>query len=78
MTCREVVEALVDYYAEEGAPELARAIEEHLAECPPCLAVTRTYGATIRLTRAAFEQVAGPEVEEALTRRVMERIRKGA
>jgi len=57
MTCRELIEFLADYLSGELPAEERRLFEEHLAECPDCVAYLETYGATIRLGKDAFSSV---------------------
>jgi anti-sigma factor RsiW len=51
ITCRELVELLIDYITDELPPERRQALEQHLQRCPPCLAYLETYRLTIKLTR---------------------------
>jgi hypothetical protein len=51
MTCRELVEHLLDFVAEELTPEQRNLICEHLCQCPPCGVLVQTYQITIRLSR---------------------------
>ncbi|HZT81090.1 MAG TPA: zf-HC2 domain-containing protein [Gemmataceae bacterium] len=51
MTCRELVDLLIDFVADELPPERRAVVEEHLKRCPPCLAYLETYQLTIRITR---------------------------
>jgi anti-sigma factor RsiW len=74
MTCRELVEFLMDYL--DGLlsePERLR-FEEHLGECPDCVAYLATYQEAIRLGKEAC--TAGndsipPDVPEDLVRAVL-------
>ena len=51
MTCRELVEHLLEFVAEELSPEHRERIREHLCRCPPCEVLVETYQITIRLSR---------------------------
>jgi anti-sigma factor RsiW len=51
MTCRQVVELLIDFVSGELPPEHYALVEKHLNKCPPCVTYVRTYELTIRLTR---------------------------
>jgi anti-sigma factor RsiW len=51
MTCRDLVELLIDYLDGDLPEERRRRIELHLQMCPPCLVYLETYQATIRLTK---------------------------
>jgi anti-sigma factor RsiW len=57
MTCRELIAFLADYLAGQLPAEERRVFEEHLAECPDCVAYLETYEATIRLGKDAFSSV---------------------
>lgn len=46
MTCREQVDLLVDYFDGTLDPRVAKALETHLADCPPCLNFLKTYKTT--------------------------------
>jgi anti-sigma factor RsiW len=51
MTCRQLVEQLLDFVSEDISPELRACICEHLCSCPPCEVLVETYKITIRLSR---------------------------
>lgn len=54
LTCRHVIEFLMEYLnGETPADERAR-FEEHLAVCPPCVAYLQTYQDSIRMGRLAL------------------------
>jgi anti-sigma factor RsiW len=74
MTCREFVEFLMQYVSGELSPAERTVFEEHMAECPECVAYLRTYEQTIRLEKAAFADPARPvpdEVPEDLVRAIL-------
>jgi anti-sigma factor RsiW len=55
LTCREVADFVADYRANE-LPARARSLfEEHLAECPDCVAYLRSYEGTVRLAKDAYD-----------------------
>jgi anti-sigma factor RsiW len=51
ITCRDLVDLLVDFVSGELDPERQAHIREHLQKCPPCVVYLETYQVTIRLTR---------------------------
>lgn len=53
MTCRELIDFLMDYQSGGLAPPVKSAFDEHLALCPPCVAYLRTYEETVKLGRGA-------------------------
>ena len=74
MTCRELVEFLMDYL--DGVlPEPERScFEEHLGECPDCVAYLASYQEAIRLGKDACEagdDAIPAEVPEDLVRAVL-------
>ena len=74
MSCREAIEFLMDYLdGTLAAAERAR-FEEHLAECPDCVAYLATYQATIRLGKAAFrdhDDAGAPRIPDALVHAIL-------
>lgn len=43
VTCRECTQLLDDFLDSNLDPETTRRLEEHLAECPPCVHFLNTY-----------------------------------
>lgn len=72
-TCREVIDFLMDYLEGDLAPERRRAFDEHLAECPSCLAYLATYRATVALARGSAG--VAPPLDEAVALRLVRAIR---
>ena len=74
MTCRDFTEFLGEYLA-GSLPAAQRArFEEHLAECPDCVAYLQTYQDAIRLGKAACTHAADPvppEVPDDLVRAIL-------
>jgi anti-sigma factor RsiW len=51
ITCRQLVELLIDYVSGELQPDHRALVDKHLGKCPPCVAYVETYQMTIRITR---------------------------
>ena len=66
MTCREVIEFLLDYSAGELPPETLVLFHEHGGKCPPCLAYLESYEQTVKLCRGACQQAAAEVPEELI------------
>ncbi len=81
MTCREFIDFLMDYLTGELPAEQRACFEEHLGECPDCVAYLRSYEATIRIGKAVCagptEPVPG-DVPEELVRAILAARRRGA
>ncbi len=72
LTCRELADFVGDYLTGELAPEVRAVFDEHLAECPDCVAYLRTYEDTIRLARsAAASDPVPPSVPDRLVRAIL-------
>ena len=53
MNCKTFIALLTEYLEMTVSPEELAALEEHLAECPPCQAYLRTYRRTRDVVAAA-------------------------
>jgi anti-sigma factor RsiW len=66
MTCRELVEHLIDFLEGEMPEDRRQHIQQHLDLCGPCLAYLETYKVTIRLTRRLPDVPPPPELLQRL------------
>jgi anti-sigma factor RsiW len=66
MNCRQLMQLLCDYIADELPPELRQHIHQHLQKCPPCVAYVDSYRATIQLTRKLPCKPPPPELMQRL------------
>lgn len=74
MTCQELVDFLMAYLDRELATDVCGVFEDHLRECPSCLAYLESYQQTMRLGRAVcVDPDADPpdEVPEELVRAIL-------
>jgi len=65
-SCREIVDLLMDYLEATLPPEEARALERHLADCPPCVAFVNTYKGTVQVARRLTPEEIPPQLTERL------------
>lgn len=65
-SCREIVDLLMDYLEATLPPEEARALERHLAGCPPCVAFVNTYQGTVQVARRLTPEEIPPELTDRL------------
>ena len=61
ISCREVIDFLVDYLDGKLSPADLRRFERHLAVCESCVAYLQTYQQTVRLARDLDEETDLPE-----------------
>jgi predicted anti-sigma-YlaC factor YlaD len=68
ITCKDCVDLLTDYFEEQMSPEAKQKLDQHLADCPPCINFFKTYRACTELAkRLRDQQVQIPlEVENRL------------
>jgi anti-sigma factor RsiW len=57
VTCRELAEFLMDYLDGALPAGERHRFEEHLGECPDCVAHLHSYRATVRLGRSLCDEV---------------------
>jgi anti-sigma factor RsiW len=65
VTCEALITFLFEYLSSELTPERERAVEEHLAECPSCVAYLKSYKRAMALGRAALGEPAERPAELA-------------
>jgi hypothetical protein len=65
--CKDCVDLLGDYVEGSLPADRAKALEEHLSLCPPCITFVRTYKATRRLCRHALEKEMPEELVDSLS-----------
>lgn len=71
ITCRELIEFLLEYRSGELSPQQRAVFDEHLAVCPPCVAYLNTYEKTVEMTKAAYVSPDGCEVPEELIQAII-------
>jgi anti-sigma factor RsiW len=65
--CKDCVDLLGEYIEGTLSPERAKALEEHLSFCPPCITFVRTYRATRKLCRSALAREMPQELMGSLS-----------
>ena len=71
MTCRDVIEFLMDYLDGALPPQERALFEEHFDVCPQCIDYLNTYRETIKLGKASFDDPACRDVPEELVRAIL-------
>jgi anti-sigma factor RsiW len=75
LTCHDVADFLADYVAGELHVDVRARFDQHLAECPACVAYVESYSATIRLARDAFERT-DEAIPDPLVRAILDATRR--
>jgi anti-sigma factor RsiW len=72
-TCREVIESLIEYLADDLPCDKRRVFEAHMADCPECVIYLNTYQEVVKLTRACccVEPEDSVEVPEDLVQAIL-------
>jgi anti-sigma factor RsiW len=74
ITCRELIEFLMEYLDGEMTPERRHEVDRHLAVCPSCVEYVKGYQEAVRLGKEVMRAEDGPcpvDVPEGLVRAVM-------
>ena len=75
MTCQEIANFLFDYFNGELTESERIVFEEHLGECPNCVAYLQSYEITIKLSKTAWGERIDhdcDDVPEALIHAILE------
>jgi anti-sigma factor RsiW len=79
MTCREVIEFLMEYRSGTLPAEQRAAFDDHLETCPQCVAYLKSYDEAVRLGKGALRQLDEPvsdDVPEELVQAILAARRK--
>jgi anti-sigma factor RsiW len=76
ITCHELLGLLYEIVADDLAPPQRDDVEQHLQECPPCVAYLESYRITVRLCRRLPCPPPPAEVMERLRGAVEARLRE--
>jgi len=78
MTCEEAIAVLDDYLEAVLGPDALASLEQHLRDCPPCVAYLNTYRRTREVAAGASRVAMPEEMKERLRRFLLERLRASA
>jgi anti-sigma factor RsiW len=79
MTCRDVIEFLMEYRSGTLPGDQRAAFEEHLERCPECVAYMKSYDEAVRLGKGAHRQLddrVSDDVPEELVQAILAARRK--
>ena len=65
MTCREVIDFLMEYLSGGLSASERAEFDRHLADCPDCSAYLKSYKETIKLGKAVFADLDTPVLQDA-------------
>ena len=75
MDCREIDQFLMDYLDGRLSLRRRQLFDEHVSECPDCVAYLETYRRTIRIGKAAFADPSA-DASKIVPRRILQAIRQ--
>ena len=76
--CKECLELLHDYLAGELNPEINASLEEHLEDCPPCIAFVNTYKSTTQLCRTTLKSNEIPDIVKKRLKEFVDKIKESS
>lgn len=74
--CKEIFSLLSDYLNLELPPDACRAIDDHLAGCPPCIDFVESLRSTVALCRQYNPAELPPAIAERAKSELLEAYRK--
>lgn len=74
--CRDVSDLLLDYVEGSLEPGAREELDQHLADCPGCLAFVRTYRHTSTLSRDLRCEDIPPELQRKLRSFIQQQLRR--
>jgi anti-sigma factor RsiW len=75
MTCKDAIAILADYLDTVLSEESVQRFEQHLRDCPPCVAYLNTYKRTLELAAAAGRVEMPEEMKRRLRELLLEQLR---
>ena len=75
MTCKDVIEILSDYLEEALSPAAMARLEQHLRDCPPCIAYLNTFRRSRELAGEVSQVEMPPEMKQRLRSFLFEHLR---
>lgn len=76
LTCKGVIDLLLEYMEGTLTPEVATELEQHVAECPACVAYLNTYRKTQELTGQVTRVPMPEEMKARLREFLLEQLAK--
>ncbi len=78
LTCRDVIDLLLDYLEEGLTPDVLEEFERHLERCPACVAYLNTYKKTRELTGEVTRVSMPEDLKARLRALILEKLARGA
>jgi anti-sigma factor RsiW len=80
MTCRHILDFLMDYLNGELSAEERAIFDRHMSLCPPCVAYLKSYQETVKLEQCLghAHEPACEEIPEELVKAILAARKKGS
>lgn len=74
ITCKELIDFLMDYVDDGLPPERRSAFEAHLKVCPPCVNYLSSYKEAVRMGKAALSPTPDDSIPSSVPPKLIEAI----
>jgi len=78
LTCHLVTSLILDYLSGQMGPETTSAFEQHLRDCPDCVAFLNTYKKTILATQSLRYEAIPVQMRRRVQQFLLERIKRSS
>ena len=74
--CKECLELLHDYLEGKLSQNIRTSLEEHLEDCPPCIAFFNTYKSTTQICQSVLKETEIPDIVKEKLKEFVEKNKK--
>jgi len=75
ITCKRATDLIIDYLDGELDPGINSAFEEHLGECPDCVAFLKTYKKTVQIFKSVYRDMSSKKMNKRVEKTIKESIK---
>lgn len=75
ITCKKATGLIIDYLDGELDPEVNSAFEEHLRDCPDCVAFLKTYKKIVQIFKSLYRNMPSKKINKRSKESMKERIK---
>jgi anti-sigma factor RsiW len=75
ITCKKATDLIIDYLDGELDPDINSAFEEHLSDCPDCVAFLNTYKKTVQIFKSLYRNISSKKMNKGIQKTIKEKIK---